>query len=250
MLLAGMVCTRPSLSGTPVPRCPGVPCTPFPYLVINKRVVGTSWHRDTGTPGQRDTGTPGYSHTPPDCYVTNKSVVGTSWHRDTGTPGHRDTGTPWYSHTPPDCYVTNKRVVGTPGHRDTGTPGYSHTPPDCYVTTKRVVGTSWHRDTGIFTHTTRLLAVFEIDKGRSIIYNYWWRPTMYHDFWHGTRWCVTTKWSLKTLYPKSSLHATRRVHELYEQTLLAVVGQRSYSPEPYIYRVWSILRRFLNVSLS
>ena len=26
--------------------------------------------------------------------------------------------------------------------------------------------------------------------------------------------------------------------------------QRSYSPEPYIYRLWSILRRFLNVSLS
>ena len=30
----------------------------------------------------------------------------------------------------------------------------------------------------------------------------------------------------------------------------AVVAQRSYSPEPYIYRLWSILRRFLNVSLS
>ena len=54
----------------PVSRCPGVPGTPFPYLVINKRVVGTSGHRDTGTPG--------YSHTPPDCYVTNKRVVGTS----------------------------------------------------------------------------------------------------------------------------------------------------------------------------
>ena len=33
-------------------------------------------------------------------------------------------------------------------------------------------------------------------------------------------------------------------------TLLAVVAQRSYSPEPYTYRLWSILRRFLNVSLS
>ena len=37
---------------------------------------------------------------------------------------------------------------------------------------------------------------------------------------------------------------------LYERTLLAVVVQRSYSPEPYIYRLWSILRCFLNVSLS
>ena len=48
-------------------------------------------------------------------------------------------------------------------------------------------------------------AVLEIDKGRNIIYNYWWRPTIYHDFWHGTRGCVTTKWSLNTLYLKSSL---------------------------------------------
>ena len=44
--------------------------------------------------------------------------------------------------------------------------------------------------------------------------------------------------------------ATRRVHELYEQTLLAVVAQRPYSPEPYIYRLLSILRRFLNVLVS
>ena len=29
-------------------------------------------------------------------------------------------------------------------------------------------------------------AVLEIDKGRNIIYNYSWRPTIYHDFWHGT----------------------------------------------------------------
>ena len=43
---------------------------------------------------------------------------------------------------------------------------------------------------------------------------------------------------------------TDKSHELYERTLLAVVVQRSYSPEPYIYRLWSILRRFLNVSLS
>ena len=35
-----------------------------------------------------------------------------------------------------------------------------------------------------------------------------------------------------------------------KKTLLAVVAQRSYSPEPYIYRLCSILRRFLNVSLS
>ena len=48
-------------------------------------------------------------------------------------------------------------------------------------------------------------AVLEIDKGLNIIYTYWSRPTIYHDFWHGTRWCATTKWSLKTLYPKSSL---------------------------------------------
>ena len=48
-------------------------------------------------------------------------------------------------------------------------------------------------------------AVLEIDKGRNIIYNYWLRPTIYHDFWLGTRWYVPTKWSLKTLYPKSSL---------------------------------------------
>ena len=50
--------------------------------------------------------------------------------------------------------------------------------------------------------------------------------------------------------PVRTKATTRRVHELYERTLLAVVVQRSYSPEPYIYRVWSILRRFLNVSLS
>ena len=43
---------------------------------------------------------------------------------------------------------------------------------------------------------------------------------------------------------------TRRVHELYERTLLTVVVRRSYSPEPYIYRLRSILRRFLNVSRS
>ena len=30
-------------------------------------------------------------------------------------------------------------------------------------------------------------AVLEIDKGRNIIYNYLCRPTVYHDFWHGTR---------------------------------------------------------------
>ena len=30
-------------------------------------------------------------------------------------------------------------------------------------------------------------AVLEIDKGRNIIYNYRWRPTIYLDFWHGTR---------------------------------------------------------------
>ena len=53
-------------------------------------------------------------------------------------------------------------------------------------------------------------AVLEIDKGRNIIYNYWWRPTVYHDFWHGTRWSVITKWSLKTLCSKSSL----RTHPL------------------------------------
>ena len=47
--------------------------------------------------------------------------------------------------------------------------------------------------------------VLEIDKVRYIIYNFWWRPTIYHEFWHGTRWCVTTKWSLKTLYSKSYL---------------------------------------------
>ena len=44
--------------------------------------------------------------------------------------------------------------------------------------------------------------------------------------------------------------ATRRVHELYEQTLLAVVAQQSYSPEPYIYRLWSIRRRFLSRNIS
>ena len=30
-------------------------------------------------------------------------------------------------------------------------------------------------------------AVLEIDKGRNIIYNYRWRPTIYIDFWHETR---------------------------------------------------------------
>ena len=54
----------------------------------------------------------------------------------------------------------------------------------------------------------------------------------------------------RLLRPVRTKAATRRVHELYERTLLAVVAQRSYSPEPYIYRLWSILRRFLNVSLS
>ena len=112
--------------------------------------------------------------------------------------------------------------------------------------------------------------VLEINKGRNIIYNYWWRPTIYHDFWHGTNWCVTTKWSRKTLYPKLSQRnrplsgvthttatnqatnwsryvrgrdrrllrpvrtksATRRVHKRYEWILPAVVVQRSYSPDP------------------
>ena len=108
-------------------------------------------------------------------------------------------------------------------------------------------------------------------------------PNAHSLFWHWTLCYVTTKWSLKTLYPKSSLrtrplscatHATAtnqenigspctwtrsvttsthtdksRVHELYERTFLAVVAERSYSPEPYIYRLWSILRRFLKVSL-
>ena len=43
--------------------------------------------------------------------------------------------------------------------------------------------------------------------------------------------------------PYGKKAATRRVHDLYE---------RSYTPEPYIYRsiLWSILHRFLNVSLS
>ena len=27
----------------------------------------------------------------------------------------------------------------------------------------------------------------EIDRGLDIIYNHRWRPTIYHDFWHGTR---------------------------------------------------------------
>ena len=52
------------------------------------------------------------------------------------------------------------------------------------------------------------------------------------------------------LRPERTKTATCRVHELYERTLLAVVAQRSYAPEPYIYYLWSILRRFLNVSLS
>ena len=39
--------------------------------------------------------------------------------------------------------------------------------------------------------------------------------------------------------------ATRRVNELHERTLLAVVAQRSYSPEPYIYRLWQYSAAFL-----
>ena len=49
----------------------------------------------------------------------------------------------------------------------------------------------------------------------------------------------------RLLRPVWTKSATRRVHKLYERTLLAVVAQRSYFPEPYIYRLWSMLRRFL-----
>ena len=53
-------------------------------------------------------------------------------------------------------------------------------------------------------------AVLEIDKGRNIIYNYWWIRTTYRNFYHVTRWCVPMTWSLKTLYQKSS-QRTRRL---------------------------------------
>ena len=38
--------------------------------------------------------------------------------------------------------------------------------------------------------------------------------------------------------------ATRRVHKLYERTLLAVVAQRSYSPEPIVVNTVSLSQCF------